>query len=95
MAYQTTYASNPLSLFLFSQSLGVTHTSRQEHIDLIGPLPPTPRGNTVILTVVERLSKAAVFCANKMTVTTAGAAKLFFEQVFEKQTPWHPCCHHF
>ena len=51
------------------------------HMDLIGPLPATPRGNTAILTVVDRLSKAAIFAGAKMTVT-AGLAKLFFEQVF-------------
>lgn len=52
------------------------------HMDLIGPLPTTANGNTAILTIVDRLSKAALFVATTMTVDALGLAKLFFDHVF-------------
>jgi RNase H-like domain found in reverse transcriptase/Reverse transcriptase (RNA-dependent DNA polymerase)/Integrase zinc binding domain/Retroviral aspartyl protease/Chromo (CHRromatin Organisation MOdifier) domain len=52
------------------------------HMDLIGPLPSTTNGNTAILTVVDRLSKCAVFIPTTMTVDAVGLAKLFFNNVF-------------
>ncbi|KAG7668438.1 hypothetical protein KSW81_002322 [Nannochloris sp. 'desiccata'] len=54
----------------------------QIHIDLIGPLPVTPRGFDAIVTIVDRLSKAAVFIPTTMTVTARQLAELFFNNVF-------------
>ncbi|KAG7674262.1 hypothetical protein KSW81_006082 [Nannochloris sp. 'desiccata'] len=54
----------------------------QIHIDLIGPLPATPRGFDAIVTIVDRLSKAAVFIPTTMTVTARQLAELFFNNVF-------------
>jgi len=52
------------------------------NMDLIGPLPSTPRGHTAILTVVDRLSKTAIFAPTTMHVDAVGLAHLFFSQVF-------------
>ncbi|KAH7621119.1 putative Transposon Ty3-I Gag-Pol polyprotein [Nannochloris sp. 'desiccata'] len=54
----------------------------QIHIDLIGPLPVTPRGFDAIVTIVDRLSKAAVFIPTTMTVTARQLAEVFFNNVF-------------
>lgn len=52
------------------------------HLDLIGPLPITARKNNAILTVVDRLSKTAVFIPTTMNVSAKGLAELFFNNVF-------------
>jgi len=59
---------------------------RFDHVnmDLIGPLPQTAAGHTAILTVVDRLSKTAIFAPTTMTVDAPGLAKLFFDNVFRR-----------
>ena len=52
------------------------------HIDLITHLPVTARGNDAIITIVDRLSKCAVFVPTTTEVTAKQLAKLFFENVF-------------
>jgi len=53
-------------------------------MDLIGPLPQTAAGHTAILTVVDRLSKTAIFVPATMTVDAPGLAQLFFDNVFRR-----------
>jgi len=54
------------------------------NMDLIGPLPQTINGHTAILTVVDRLSKTAIFAPTTMTVDAPGLARLFFDHVFRR-----------
>jgi len=51
--------------------------------DFITQLPETRRGNDALMVVVDRLSKMVILIPTQTTVTAAGAAKLFFENVFK------------
>ena len=51
-------------------------------MDLISPLPTTPRGHSAICVVVDRLTKMVRIFPTKATVTAPQLAKLFFENVF-------------
>jgi hypothetical protein len=48
-------------------------------MDFIGPLPKTPAGDNGILVIVDRLSKAVVLIAIKMTYGAPVIAKLFYQ----------------
>jgi reverse transcriptase-like protein/integrase-like protein/aspartyl protease/chromodomain-containing protein len=50
-------------------------------MDFIVQLPLSKNGYDAILVVVDRLSKAAIFCAMKTTATAPDVATLFFENV--------------
>jgi len=54
----------------------------QVNMDLIGPLPATERGHTAILTVVDRLSRAALFIPCAYNSSASAIARLFFDNVF-------------
>jgi len=54
----------------------------QIHLHLIGPLPLTSLKHNAILTIVDRLSKIAVFIPTTMNVTAKGLDELFFAHVF-------------
>lgn len=51
-------------------------------MDFIVQLPKTPRGHTAILTVVDRLTKAAHFIPCNDSITARQTARLFFDNVF-------------
>ncbi|KAJ9507837.1 hypothetical protein QJQ45_019250, partial [Haematococcus lacustris] len=55
----------------------------QVSMDFIGPLPATPRGHTMIFTVVDKLSKMIHLIPTTTTATAQDTARLFFDHIFK------------
>ena len=53
-------------------------------MDFIGPLPLTPRGFDMVLVVVDRLSKMAIFIPCKSDITSEQTGRLLMQYVFSK-----------
>ncbi|KAJ9529863.1 hypothetical protein QJQ45_022262 [Haematococcus lacustris] len=56
---------------------------QQVSMDFIGPLPATPRGHTMIFTVVDKLSKMIHLIPTTTTATAHDTARLFFDHIFK------------
>ncbi|KAJ9523575.1 hypothetical protein QJQ45_007252 [Haematococcus lacustris] len=56
---------------------------QQVSMDFIGPLPATPRGHTMIFTVVDKLSKMIHLIPTTTTATAHDTARLFFDHMFK------------
>ncbi|KAJ9510007.1 hypothetical protein QJQ45_011664 [Haematococcus lacustris] len=56
---------------------------QQVSMDFIGPLPATPRGHTMIFTVVDKLSKMIHLIPTTTIATAQGTARLFFDHIFK------------
>ncbi|KAJ9534015.1 hypothetical protein QJQ45_027117 [Haematococcus lacustris] len=56
---------------------------QQVSMDFIGPLPATPRGHTMIFTVVDKLSKMIHLIPTTTTATAQDTARLFFDHIFK------------
>ncbi|KAJ9526881.1 hypothetical protein QJQ45_017743 [Haematococcus lacustris] len=55
---------------------------QQVSMDFIGPLPATPRGHTMIFTIVDKLSKMIHLIPITTTATAHDTARLFFDHIF-------------
>ena len=55
----------------------------QVSLDFIGPLPETPRGHTMILTVTDKLSKMIHLIPTRHDADAPTTARLFFDNVFK------------
>ncbi|KAJ9532927.1 hypothetical protein QJQ45_018045, partial [Haematococcus lacustris] len=55
----------------------------QVSMDFIGPLPATPRGHTMIFTIVDKLSKMIHLIPTTTTATAHDTARLFFDHIFK------------
>ncbi len=51
------------------------------HLDLIGPLKTTRKGNNAILVVIDRFSKQAHYMPTRMNVTAVGIARLIWDHI--------------
>ncbi|KAJ9521268.1 hypothetical protein QJQ45_023012 [Haematococcus lacustris] len=56
---------------------------QQVSMDFIGPLPATPRGHTMIFTIVDKLSKMIHLIPTTTTATAHDTARLFFDHIFK------------
>ncbi|KAJ9532845.1 hypothetical protein QJQ45_010962 [Haematococcus lacustris] len=56
---------------------------QQVSMDFIGPLPATPRGHTMIFTIVDKLSKMIHLIPTTTTATAQDTARLFFDHIFK------------
>ncbi|KAJ9515650.1 hypothetical protein QJQ45_002714 [Haematococcus lacustris] len=56
---------------------------QQVSMDFIGPLPATPRGHTMIFTIVDKLSKMIHLIPTTTTAAAHDTARLFFDHIFK------------
>ncbi|KAJ9523672.1 hypothetical protein QJQ45_020105 [Haematococcus lacustris] len=56
---------------------------QQVSMDFIGPFPATPRGHTMIFTIVDKLSKMIHLIPTTTTATAQDTARLFFDHIFK------------
>ncbi|KAJ9513865.1 hypothetical protein QJQ45_020944 [Haematococcus lacustris] len=63
-----------------------SHNWQQVSMDFIGPLPATPRGHTMIFTIVDKLSKMIHLIPTTTTATAHDTARLFFDHIFKQSS---------
>ncbi|KAJ9531498.1 hypothetical protein QJQ45_015038 [Haematococcus lacustris] len=80
---QRNKASNQLPPGLLQPLPIPSRNWQQVSMDFIGPLPATPRGHTMIFTIVDKLSKMIHLIPTTTTATAHDTARLFFDHIFK------------
>ncbi|KAJ9519236.1 hypothetical protein QJQ45_017895, partial [Haematococcus lacustris] len=80
---QRNKASNQLPPGLLQPLPIPSRNWQQVSMDFIGPLPATPRGHTMIFTIVDKLSKMIHLIPTTTTATAQDTARLFFDHIFK------------
>ena len=81
---QQVKASNQKTIGLHMPLEIPTRRWEQVHMDLITGLPLSRNGHDTILTVVDQLTRVAIFIPTTKSISAKGVARLFFDHVF-----WH------
>ncbi|KAJ9506892.1 hypothetical protein QJQ45_002424 [Haematococcus lacustris] len=80
---QRNKATNQLPPGLLQPLFLPSRNWQQVSMDFIGPLPATPRGHTMIFTIVDKLSKMIHLIPTTTTATAHDTARLFFDHIIK------------